>query len=99
MPSFMRNMKRKQPVHRLTKEVTFFSICTNDSIPDTLVIDRTYETVAGISSAAMPSRVFASGERGPEPPFGSVPAARHDGWRAYLYDAPLLPGRERIELA
>ena len=42
----------KLRVLRVTKEVPFFSICTNDSIPDTLVIDRTYQTGAGFMTAA-----------------------------------------------
>jgi hypothetical protein len=50
----MRRKRAKHRAHRLTKEVEFFSICTNDSFPDTLDVDRTYETVAGLSCIALP---------------------------------------------
>jgi phosphoenolpyruvate-protein kinase (PTS system EI component) len=42
-----------KPEH-VVKEVRFFSICTNDSIPYTLVVDRTYETVPGSNCTALP---------------------------------------------
>jgi signal transduction protein with GAF and PtsI domain len=42
-----------EPNH-LAKEVNFFSICTNDSIPYTLVVVRKYETVAGLGCTALP---------------------------------------------
>ena len=61
----MRRKRAKRRAHSLTKEVEFFSICTNDSFPDTLDVDRTYQTVAGLS--CMPCRLplFASGQSGP----------------------------------
>ncbi len=78
----------------------FFSICTNDSIPDTLSIDRTYRNrrrlLLHCPAAPAISRVVRAAH---EPPTESVPAARHDGWRATLYDAPFQSGHERTELA
>jgi phosphoenolpyruvate-protein kinase (PTS system EI component) len=41
-------------VDRTAEEVNFFSICTNGSFPDTLGIDRTYKTVAGVFRIALP---------------------------------------------
>ncbi len=41
-----------KPGH-LLKEVKFFSICTNDSILYTLVVDRTCENVAGLDCTAL----------------------------------------------
>ena len=57
----MRRKRAKPSARDLTKEVQFFSICTNDSFPDTLYLDRTYETVAGFSCIPLPPPLI--GER------------------------------------
>ena len=49
-----RSAPAPRPPDHLLKEVNLFSICTNDSIPYTLVVDRTYETVAGLDCTADP---------------------------------------------
>jgi hypothetical protein len=92
----MRRKKAKLPRHSATKEVNFVSICTNDSFPDTLGIDRTYETVAGLSCMPCRRRLPRARRAAYEPSTESVRAARHDGWRATIYDAPVESGHERI---
>ena len=88
-PSFTRKKRRNIERVALTKEVKFFSICTNDSIPDTLVVDRTYETVAGSDSHCPAALRFSpSGRAAASHRQESVPAVRHDGWRAFIHDAP-----------
>ena len=78
----------------------FFSICTNDSIPDTLAVDRTYETVAGFSidrpaAPAFSRAASAAASHGP----GQYLRRDTMGGERFLYDAPFWLGRERIELA
>ena len=50
----MKRKSRKRSAHRVPEEVKFVSICTNGSFLDTLGVDRTYETVAGVSRIVQP---------------------------------------------
>jgi hypothetical protein len=96
----MRRKTRNHSPRPFTKEVQFFSICTNGTFPDTLDIDRMYEPVAGSSCIALPLPLIKRAVRAAhEPPTESICAGRHDGWRATIHDAPFQSSRERIELA
>jgi hypothetical protein len=50
----MKRMSTKLRARYTPEEVKFFSICTNGSFLDTLGVDRTYETVAGVSRIVSP---------------------------------------------
>jgi hypothetical protein len=50
----MTRKSRKRSAIRAPEEVKFVSICTNGSFLDTLDIDRTYESAAGVSRIAQP---------------------------------------------
>jgi hypothetical protein len=50
----MRKTSPKHQTNRVTKGgAALFSICTNDSNPDTLAVDRTHKAIAGFRSTAL----------------------------------------------